>query len=71
MPGVIYEVDGTPIDINVDRPRDLTNAVIKLGQEGHSYRTAVCDGWVNLSSNLAVDAVWNSWTTITYDNKYR
>lgn len=71
MPGVIYEVDGTPIDINVDRPRDITDAVIKLDREGHSYRTAVCDGWVNLHSNLAVDAVWNNWTTITYDNKYR
>lgn len=71
MPGVIYEVDGRPVDIDTEGPRDITGAVIKLDQDGHKYRCAVHEGWCSRNSNLGVEVVWRDPVTITYDNRYR
>lgn len=71
MPGVIYEIDGEKVDIDIQYPRDMTNAVIELGNKGKKTKTAICAGWINMNSNLAVDAIWSRWISIKYDNKYR
>lgn len=70
-PGVIYEIDSLPVDIDIDHPRDITDAMIKLKQDKHDFKSAIWDGWANLDSNLAVDVIWLPPVTLTYDNKYR
>ena len=70
-PGVIYEVDGSPVDINIDRPRDITDAMTKLKKDKRDYKAAIWAGWANLDSNLGVDVLWLPPVTLTYDNKYR
>lgn len=71
MPGVVYELDGKLVDIDTQGPREITDAVTKLNQDGHEYRCAVHEGWCTRNSNLAVDIVWRDPVTITYDNRYR
>lgn len=70
-PGVVYEIDGNPVDIDIDRPRDIPDLMNKMHIEGHTYRAAICDGWVDMHSNLGVEALWKNWVTVTYDNRYR
>lgn len=70
-PGVVYEIDGKPVDVDVEHPRDITDVLIELDRKGHSYRSAIWEGWANIDSNLAVDVMWLPPVTITYDNKYR
>lgn len=70
-PGVVYEIDGKPVDIDTDHPRDITGVLIELDRAGHSYRSAMWEGWANLDSNLGLDVIWSRPVTIMYDRKYR